>query len=308
VELYFLGTGAGMPSRQRNVTSIALNLLPERGVFWLFECGEGTQHQILQAPIKLSKTEKLFVTHLHGDHLYGIPGLLSSRSYLGGESPLTVYGPRGIAAYIRHSLEVSGSKLAYELKVEELDGEGIVFEDDFFVVEACRLDHKPECFGYRVMEKDLPGPLLIDKLQAEGIASGPLYGRIKSGGLVELPDGRTIRGEDYVGESIRGRIVTILGDTKPCGSIRPLALSADVLVHEATFGGDKSKLAAAYGHSTAADAARAAQEAGVRTLILTHISSRYQDSGADVLLAEARDIHPDTRLAEDFWSFVVERQ
>jgi len=308
LELYFLGTGAGMPSRQRNVTSIALNLLPERGVYWLFDCGEGTQQQILKAPIKLSKTEKLFVTHLHGDHIYGIPGLLSSRSYLGGDTPLTVYGPKGIAAYIRHSLDVSASRLSYELKVEEIEEEGIVFEDDSFVVETRRLEHKPECFGFRVVERDLPGPLLTEKLNDEGIQPGPLYGRIKRGGPVELPDGRTIRGEDYVGATIRGRIVTILGDTKPCSGIRPLAQGADALVHEATFGGDKSSLAAAYGHSTAADAARAARDAGVRTLILTHISSRYQDSGADALLAEAREIHSDTELAEDFSSFAIDRR
>ncbi|MFH5184604.1 MBL fold metallo-hydrolase [Paenibacillus sp. TAB 01] len=140
MELYFLGTGAGMPSKERNVTSIVLNLLAERNAYWMFDCGEGAQHQVLRSPIRIGKLEKLFITHLHGDHLYGLPGLLTSRSYQGGDTPLTVYGPEGTEAFIRMALDVSQAYLAYELKVHEYPcgEESVIFEDDQFIVSLVR--------------------------------------------------------------------------------------------------------------------------------------------------------------------------
>src|SRR4051794_19257861 len=134
MELYFLGTGAGTPSRQRNVTSIVLKLFEEQGSLWLFDCGEGTQHQILNAPIKLSKLEKIFITHLHGDHLYGLPGLLTTRSNQGNDTPLTIFGPPGIRLYLETSLSLSGSHLIYPLKIEEIVP-GIVFKNNKITVE-----------------------------------------------------------------------------------------------------------------------------------------------------------------------------
>lgn len=305
MELYFLGTGAGVPSKERNVTSIALNLLAELGVYWLFDCGEGTQHQILRTPVKLSKTNKIFITHLHGDHIYGLPGLLSSRSYQGGESPLTVYGPPGIAAFIKQSIEISGSHLNYDLQIEEITKEGIITTQDGYTVEARRLVHRGECFGYRVTEPDQPGTLQVEKLKASQIKPGPIYAQIKQGGLITLPDGRTIRGEDYVGPTIHGRIVAIMGDTKPCDSAVRLAQNARVLVHEATFAASHTEHANDYGHSTSEQAAQIAQTAGVRTLILTHVSSRYQSDDVTSLLAEAKVIHSDTYIASDFWSYDI---
>ncbi|WP_217556524.1 ribonuclease Z [Paenibacillus sp. GbtcB18] len=309
MELYFLGTGAGMPARHRNVTSIVLNLLPERGSIWFFDCGEGTQHQILRSPVKLSKSEKLFVTHLHGDHIFGLPGLLSSRSYQGGDTPFTIYGPKGIKAYVDMSLQLSQVHLDYELAIREIPSEGgVVFEDESFRVEAAPLDHRIECFGYRIVEKDLPGKLQQEKLHELGITAGPLYGRLKQGQTVKLEDGRELRGSDFVGPSIKGRTVTILGDTKPCDNSTLLAEGADVLVHEATFGAEREDLAAAYDHSTTEQAARTAAEGGVGALIMTHISSRYQGEGAERLLEEARAIHPDSWLAEDFYSHAIPRR
>ncbi|MCR8641591.1 ribonuclease Z [Paenibacillus sp. N1-5-1-14] len=307
MELYFLGTGAGMPSKERNVTAIALSLLAERGTYWLFDCGEGTQHQVLRTPVKLSKLEKIFITHLHGDHIFGLPGLLSSRSHHGGDTPLTIYGPRGIEAYVRQSLAISGSHLNYELMITELDNEGIIIEDETFTVEMKRLDHRIECFGYRIIERDLPGPLLIDKLRQERIPSGPIYGQIKQGGIVTLPDGREINGADYIGATIQGRIITILGDTKPCANSLELAKGADVLVHEATFDAQKSDLARDYDHSTSVEAATTARDAGARVLIMTHISARYQEDGAKQLINEAQEIHSNVHLAEDFWVYAVRR-
>ncbi len=304
MDLYFLGTGAGLPSRQRNVTSIALRLLEERGSFWLFDCGEGTQHQIMRSPLKLSKLEMLFVTHLHGDHIYGIPGLLSSRSYHGGETPLMIFGPSGIRRFVQTVLSVSETRLDYELDIREI-GEGVVYEDDRFTVEAARLEHRVESFGYRIVERDQAGKLKADELKKRGVPAGPLYGELKRGNDVILPDGTLIRSSDVVGPPIPGRIVTILGDTKVCGASVKLSGQADVLVHEATFDGSLSEMARKYGHCTAVEAASVAKDANAAALIITHISSRYPDEEAEKLLEEARAVFPNTFLAEDFWSFPV---
>ncbi|SDN83225.1 ribonuclease Z [Paenibacillus sp. yr247] len=308
MDIYFLGTGAGMPSKQRNVTSIALNLLDERGTYWLFDCGEGTQQQILNSPVKLGRTEMLFITHLHGDHLYGLPGLLTSRAYLGGDTPLTLYGPQGLKRFVETALDVSGAHLSYTLKIVEIEEDGLIFEDDSFQVETARLEHRIECFGYRVIEKDQPGKLMQDKLLELGIPAGPIYGKLKSGQSVQLEDGRMLHGADYLGAPIPGRIVVILGDTRYCHGAQHLARGADVLVHEATFAMDKQELAYAFDHATSNDAARTAQEAGANALIMTHISSRYQGDAVMELLLEAQKLHGNSYIAKDFWSFEVPRK
>ncbi|MCG7215479.1 ribonuclease Z [Paenibacillus mucilaginosus] len=306
VELYFLGTGAGMPSKERNVTSVMLGLLAERGVYWMFDCGEGTQHQVLRAPVKIGKLEKLFITHLHGDHLYGLPGLMSSRSYQGGDTPFTIYGPKGIREFVETSLRISDSHLGYQTTIIELEPEEqVVFEDDQFVVSAAPLVHRIESFGYRIVEKPQKGRLDAERLKSLGIAFGPLFGKIKNGEDVELPDGTKLKAEEFIGPMIPGRIVTILGDTQPCVHAVTLSKDADVLVHEATFAEHRKELAVMYDHSTAIDAAKTAQEAGVGTLILTHISSRYQGEEADMLRDEARTVHEDTLLAHDHFRFEI---
>lgn len=174
MDVFFLGTGAGIPAKLRNVTSIALKLLEERGSIWLFDCGEATQHQILHTSIKPRRIEKIFITHLHGDHIYGLPGLLSSRSFQGGETEVIIYGPKGLKEYITVSLSVSQTYLKYPLKVIEID-EGIIFEDEQFIVETHVLEHGIPSYGYRIIEKDRPGTLLADKLAEAGIKPGPIY-------------------------------------------------------------------------------------------------------------------------------------
>ncbi|AKG35062.1 ribonuclease Z [Paenibacillus durus] len=308
MEIYFLGTNAGIPTVQRNVTSVVLRLLEERRSFWMFDCGEGTQHQILRSPLRLGKLEKLFITHLHGDHLFGLPGLLSSRGYQGGTAPLTVYGPPGLKAFLDISLSVSQSRIPYKLEVAEHDG-GLLFEDEHFKVESALLEHRIDSYGYRVTEKDLPGSLNIELLKGYGLKPGPLYGVLKSGRDVTTEQGITIAAADVLSEPKRGRIVTVLGDTRPCGNSIPLAREADVLIHEATFAHELAKMAREYHHSTTVQAAEIAKEANARKLILTHFSSRYSSpEELGPLLEEARAIFPDTQLAEEFRLFPVERK
>ncbi|WJQ15146.1 ribonuclease Z [Geobacillus stearothermophilus] len=306
MELLFLGTGAGVPAKERNVSSVALQLLDERGATWLFDCGEATQHQILHTAIRPRRIEHIFITHLHGDHLFGLPGLLGSRSFQSGETPLTVFGPKGIRAFVETALAVSGTKLRYELNIVEID-EGVIFDDERFSVIAKRLDHGMPSYGFRVVEKDLPGPLLVDRLQALGVRPGPIYQEIKQGKTVVLDDGTVIDGREFVGPPQKGRIVAVLGDTRFCEAAIELARDADVVVHEATFAAAEQRLAHDYFHSTTTDAAEVARRAGAKRLILTHISSRYQGEAALQLVAEARSVFPNTELAVDFASFSIPR-
>jgi len=307
MELYFLGTGAGMPSKERNVTAAVLKLFDERGTMWLFDCGEGTQHQMLRSPLKASRLEHIYITHLHGDHIYGLPGLLTSRSNQGGTDPLTLFGPPGLKALLEPVLRLSQAHLSYELMIREIE-EGTVFEDDTFEVVCAKLDHRIDSYGYRVTEKDKPGKLDVARLEELGIPPGPLYGRIKRGETVELPDGTTLDGRTCIGPPIRGRKLAVLGDTRPCESAVRLAQDVDLLVHEATFDASLADLARAYYHSTAREAAETARRAGAKSLVLSHISSRYQEDGAKRLVEEARDIFPATDLARDHWCRPIERE
>lgn len=297
--MFFLGTGAGMPAKLRNVTSIALKLLEERGVVWLFDVGEATQHQILHTSIKPRRIEKIFITHLHGDHIYGLPGLLSSRSFQGGESEVTVYGPKGIKEYIEMSLSLSQTYLKYPLSIIEIS-EGIIFEDDQFIVEARLLEHGIPSYGYRIKEKDRPGTLHADKLIEAGVQPGPIFRQIKNGESITLEDGRVLDPNEFLGPEQKGRVVTILGDTRYCENALLLAKEADLLIHEATFSKGEETLAYDYFHSTTYQAADIARKADCKQLCLTHISSRYDRNDWRELVAEAKEIFPNTDIAEDF--------
>ncbi|MDQ0190615.1 ribonuclease Z [Alicyclobacillus cycloheptanicus] len=325
MDLLFLGTGAGLPSKTRNVTAIALTLFQERGTFWLFDCGEATQHQIMRSPLSLAKLEKVFITHLHGDHIFGLPGVLSSRSFSGLDRPLDMYGPTGLRAFVEAALAASQTHLTYPLRIHEIppasgvaegtapDGTGpaeptVVCADHQFTVICLPLHHGIPSYGYRIVEHDAPGTLDVAALTRIGVPAGPIYGQLKRGDAVTLPDGRVLRPDAFVGAPKPGRVIAILGDTRPCDHVVTLAHHADVLVHEATFGEREAALAPSYGHSTAQDAARAAKSANARALILTHISARYDDRDADTLAAEARAIFPNTRLANDFTHITIPRR
>lgn len=300
MQLEFLGTGAGSPSKQRNVTSVALKLLEELNEIWLFDAGEATQHQILHTTIRPRKVTKIFITHLHGDHIFGLPGFLSSRSFQGGNEPLTIYGPVGIKKFVMTALQVSESRLSYPLKFVEIDHSQELFNERGFKVTTMSLDHKIACYGYRIEEADHPGELQVDKLRQDNIPSGPIYGQLKAGKTVKLDDGRVIDGKNYIGKPQPGRIIAILGDTRQTPNAVVLAHKADVLVHESTFAKNEAKMAHNYYHSTSPQAAEVAKQAGVRKLLLTHISARYTGKAAYQLAYQVRDVVPDTRVVNDF--------
>ncbi|MEC1178191.1 ribonuclease Z [Metasolibacillus meyeri] len=307
MELHFLGTGAGMPSKERNTSAIAMKLLDERGTVWLFDCGEATQHQILHTSIKPRKIEKIFITHLHGDHVFGLPGLLSSRSFLGGEDTLTIYGPTGLKSWIEATLALTGTHLTYPIDYVEA-AEGIVFEDEQFIVRAMPLAHVITCYGYRIEQKPLLGELLVEKALALGVPKGPLLGKLKQGHDVVLETGETIYSANVTAPVKEGFVVTILGDTKLCDNAVRLAEGADVVVHEATFDAETAHLAASYGHATNVEAATVAKEAHAKNLILNHISARFLPNDIAKLLQQARAVFPSTYIANDYAQFELRNQ
>ena len=289
MQLQFLGTGAGQPSKARNVSSLVLKLLEEINEVWMFDCGEGTQHQILETTIKPRKISKIFITHLHGDHIFGLPGFLSSRSFQANEeqTDLAIYGPKGIKNFVLSSLRVSGSRLPYRIDFHEFDENGLgkILETDKFTVYADKLDHTIFCVGYRVMQKDLEGTLDADKLREVGVPFGPLFGKVKNGQDIVLEDGT--------------KIIAILGDTRKTSASVRLAVAADVLVHEATYGRGDEKLARNHGHSTNMQAAEVAKEAGAKRLLLNHISARFLAKDISQMRRDASAVFEKVHVVKD---------
>lgn len=305
MKLTFLGTSAGSPTAERNVSSIMLDLRQERGRLWLFDCGEATQMQMQKAKFSLAKLEMIFLTHLHGDHLFGLPGVLTTRSLMQNQSPLTLVGPKSIKQFIQTVIDISYSWLTYPLNIIELEQDSLVFEDNKFRVEAKLLAHRVPCFGYRIIEKDLPASLDIDKLKKDNIHIGSFYRDLKEGRTVTLEDGRIIHGKDYLETIRKGKKIAILGDTIPCQASIDLAQDVDLLIHEATQEQALEEKALERGHSTTVHAATIAKQAHARRLIITHISPRYSLNDKTKLVSEARNIFAPTEIATDFATFEV---
>ena len=309
MQITFLGTSSGVPTRSRNVSSVALRL-PQRGELWLFDCGEGTQHQVMRSDLKISQLTRIFVTHLHGDHIFGLMGLLATCGLAGNTSRVDIYGPPNLNEYLTACRRYSGTHFSYPVQVHTVQP-GIVYEDDEFTVICDLLTHRVTTFGYRVTEKDRSGRFDIDKAKALEIPPGRVYGQLKRGETVTLLDGRTITGKDLCGETEVGRKIAYCTDTVFCDNAVSLAVDADLLIHEATFAHRDADLAFQRLHSTSTMAAQTALAAGVKQLIMTHFSPRYAPGNPiefKDLLAEARAIFPNTKMAYDFFSYEVPRR
>ncbi len=298
-----------MPTRARNVSAIALRL-PQRAEVWLFDCGEGTQHQLLRSDLRVSQIRRIFVTHMHGDHTFGLMGLLASCGLAGNPERIDIYGPPDLDDYLRACSRYSQTHFSYPVKVHTVKP-GMVFEDEEFSVSCAPLKHRVPAFGYRITEKDRPGHFDVEKARALGIPSGPLYGQLKRGEWVTLADGRKINGAELCGQTEVGRKVVYCTDTVYCENAIELAHDADVLIHEATFAHQDAELAYQRLHSTSTMAAQVALTAHVKQLIMTHFSPRYAPGNPIELrnlLEEARSIFPNTQLASDFWTYEVPRR
>ncbi|HIK29519.1 MAG: ribonuclease Z [Oscillatoriaceae bacterium SKW80] len=308
MQIIFLGTSSGVPTRARNVSGVALRL-PQRAEFWLFDCGEGTQHQILRSDLKISQLTRIFITHMHGDHIFGLMGLLASVGLAGNPHRIDIYGPTGLSDYLQACQRYSYTHFSYPIKVHKIQP-GVIYEDEEYQVSCSRLHHRITAFGYRITEKDRPGQFNVEKARALGIPSGPIYGQLKRGEIVTLPDGRVFNGAEFCGPPQVGRKVVYCTDTIYCENAVELSRQADVLIHEATFSHKDAHMAMERLHSTSTMAAQVALNAGVKQLLITHFSPRYGPGNEivlDDLLQEARAIFPNTDMAYDFMSYEVPR-
>ena len=307
MQVTFLGTSSGVPTRARNVSAVALRL-PQRAEMWLFDCGEGTQHQFLRSDLRLSQLRRIFITHMHGDHVFGLPGLLASLGLAGNcRSGIDLYGPDPLDNFLNGVLRTSSTRIGYPLQVHRVrpaaESGSILFEDDEFVVRCTPLTHRVPAYAYRVEQKPLAGRFDVERARKLGIPPGPVYAQLKRGKRVTLDDGRVIDGQDLCGPERPGVSVVYCTDTVFCEAAVHLAQGADLLIHEATFAHDEAEMAFQRQHSTSTMAAQTAAEAKVGQLVLTHLSPRYVPGNPvtpDDLLNEARAIFPNTVIARDF--------
>lgn len=291
--LTFLGTGAAIPSLERNVAAIAL---AREGETLLFDCGEGTQRQMMRYGVSFSLRD-IFFTHFHADHLLGLTGLVRTLGLQDRVDPLRLYGPRGARKVLEHALAVGIERNKFPVEIEELAPGDRVVRQGYDLVTA-EADHRAMSIAYALVEHTRLGRFQPERVRELGVPEGPLWGRLHRGETVELPDGRRIGPTDLVGPPRAGRTVVISGDTRPSAAIAAIARDADLLVHEATFSAEEADKAAQTGHSTAAEAAGIARDAGVRRLVLTHISARYSREAPELLM-EAQAIFPATVVARD---------
>lgn len=299
MRIVFLGTGGGMPSRRRGLPAIAIKYA---GSTLLFDCGESTQRQAILAGLGFKKDFKIFLTHLHGDHVLGLPGLLYTMSMLDRNDPVEIYGPAGTKEVVDALLVTTDGTTTFPLKITEV-GEGVVYMSQEYKVETIKTKHTIESLAYKLQEKERPGKMRIEYLESIGLPRGPLWGKLQRGHVV-VYKGRKITPEDAVGPPRKGRSVVYTGDTRPTERIVEFSKNADVLIHDATFSHELFERAKAEGHSTAREAAEVAAAAAVKRLYLFHISPRYDDE-PEQLLSEARSIFPQTYLSEDLMQLDV---
>lgn len=298
ITLHTLGTGSGKPTPERGVSCTALF---RHGEVILFDCGEGTQVQLTRSTLRPGPIKLVCITHFHGDHINGLPGLLGTLQLNQRTEPLTVIGPRGLVTYIRALQKVGALGVGYRLDLIEVEEPGVVYAEPGFTITADRLKHRIVCWGYRLSEPDRPGRFDVGRAQALSIPSGPLYGRLQRGEAVVLPDGREVRPEEVLGPSRRGLSVAYCLDTQPCEGTLRLAEGVDLLVHEGTYGPEERKLAHARGHSTMQDAAEMARDAGARELVITHVSPKIMRP--EIYLKEVQSTFAASAIAKDFDSF-----
>jgi ribonuclease Z len=293
LSITFLGTSASIPTIDRNVAGLAVQ---REGETILFDCGEGSQRQMMRYGVGFSFRE-IFFTHYHADHMLGVTGLLRTLGLQDRAAPVLLYGPKGAQRVLGAAITLGIERNKFPVEILEVKPGDRLARDEYDIA-IFETDHRADTVGFALVEHPRLGRFHPDRARELGIPEGPLWGELHRGKPITLPDGRTIGPSDLVGAPRRGRVLVYTGDTRPHLGVIEASRGADLLVHEATFGGDEQVRARETGHSTAAEAARVAVEAGARRLALTHISSRYNRDAAE-LLAEARAVFPETIIARD---------
>ncbi len=298
MDVTFLGTGGSYPSTDRNVSATVIN---HHSTQILLDCGEGTQRQFMQSNLSFMKTSHILISHYHGDHFLGLPGLIQSMALNGREDPLYIHGPKGLKELALSLMSLGYFNATFDVFTHEVES-GETFPAGNMKVKAVMADHSVPNLAYRINAPEKPGKFNKKKALELGIPEGPLFGKLQKGESIVV-EGRTIEPEEVMGSRRKGVSLVYSGDTKPCESVQELSRGATALVHEATTLDDLKEKMDAYGHSTAAGAAKLAKDAGVGRLFLVHLSSRYKDGKAHI--AEASDIFSNVAVPKDFDHFRI---
>ena len=299
MKIVILGAGGTIPTLFRNLPAVALQ---RKGEVFLFDCGEATQIQFSRSSLSLGKLSYIFISHLHGDHLTGLPGLLMTLSQLSRSSPLHIFGPPGIGEYVGAIKKYLGFNPPYDLIVKEIEG-GTILRGEGYWVESAPSDHRVFNLAYALEEEKRPGRFFLDKAIKLGVPEGPLFRRLQLGEDIILNNGRMIRSQEVIADPRMGRKIVYAIDTRPCEAVVKLSLRADLLVHDGMFGDDLRGEAKKKGHSTVIQAAEVAKKAKAKRLILSHISARY--GSTKDLEKEAASIFPGAVVAKDLMEIEI---
>lgn len=299
LHVVFLGTAGSLPTPERNPSAILIN---REGEMMLFDCGEGTQRQMMRARTGMMRLNYIFLTHLHADHILGVPGLLETMAFQGREEPLTIAGPIHTVDLVEKFSSICYFSRDFEVRAVDLEP-GDVIRMDGYQVETVETRHSVPSLGYCLKEDERLGRFNREAAVAMGIPSGPLFGKLQHGQTVEI-NGRIVRPEQVMGPVRPGRKIVYTGDTRPCMSVETASRGADMLIHDGALGSDMANWAKETKHSTAGEAAEVARRAGVRQLVITHVSSRYSED-ISPLLKDARSIFEKTLIAEDLMTMEI---
>lgn len=295
MRVIFLGTGGSVPTPSRSLPAVLIKRQSEQ---LMFDCGEGVQRQMIKAKTGFHRKMKIFISHLHGDHVLGLPGLLQTMALLDRQKKVDVYGPKGIRNFFECVQESLQFGLTFPVEVHEVYDSGVVCEEEAYIVEAVRSDHVVLGWAYAFVEKPRPGKFYPDKARFLGVPEGVFWSKLQHGNTVKLPSGQIVSPEEVMGLPRKGRKIVYSGDTRPFKAFIEFAADADLVIHEATFDDALSEKAELDGHSTPSQAGLQAKKAKAKKLVLTHISARYVNT--ELLLKQAQKVIKNTLVAEDF--------
>jgi ribonuclease Z len=295
VKVTFLGTGGSVPTKKRNLPSTAVRT---NGGLIMFDCGEGTQKQFLIAKLGFNREMRILISHMHADHILGIPGLLHSMSFMGRTRDIEIFGPPGISEFVKCTAETVKFSPMFSVRIAEVHA-GTIAKTQSYIIKSAWADHGVPCLAYSLVENDKPGRFHPAKARRLGIPKGPLWKALQMGKPVKIGK-KKIDASKVVDPSRKGLKITYAVDTRPCERVVELASGSDLLIHDGMFSSEVSERAREYGHSTAAQAATIAKRSHCNNLALTHISAIYEDTKQ--LLAEAKAIFPRTIVAQELGS------
>ncbi len=295
IHVVFLGTSGSVPTLKRSLPSVVVQCSKE---LLMFDCGENTQRQMMQGKVSFHKKLTVFLTHLHGDHVLGLPGVLQTMALMDRKEPVAVYGPPGIKDFLVCTKETLNFGLTFPVEINEVLSEGVILNQEEYMITAVKSNHAIKSYSYALIEKPRAGRFYPKKAQLLGVPKGELWSKLQKGEEITLTDGKVIKPTDVMGPLRSGRKIVYTGDTKPFEGFAKFASNADLVIHESTFDDSLIEKAEHDGHSTPSQAAEETKAAGAKQLVLTHISARYPD--ASLLLEQAKKVFANTLVAEDF--------